>query len=668
MLFGYAHRQIEQGRALKKLFLFLILLLGVCSASALVLTRNTGPTNPGLIAADLPPLIPTRAFFADPRAAYNYVVNSDATLMAYTKGGLLGRKVLIQEIATGVEIGELPLGLQFLRWHPAKPLIRFIFEGNDWEVDPHNPDRKNWKRVSPVKLSGGWVKNEIARNDSDTILTWGKSCNRCLGNMWLVSQNGLDAEMVAEGNGQTRYWVFDRADNPILRLDTLNPSTERVFHKRGDQWIKLIDINLNDAFHPLGAVREDGTVLVRSSRGRDKAALAVFDVNTGEEALVLETPGLDIGYSTDLTLNAQPDIIRLSTESRERRALTPEGQVFLDVLASFPQPIALGATTPTPSGRYVVQTLSPQNRSYVTILIDLEEKSYITLGEYHFRRFADHLVMDKAVRISARDGLEIPAMLLRPKGVSGPIPFVVMIHGGPAQHWGVGYDHTSQFLLNRGYGVLGVNFRGSTGYGKQFQSKGFMEFGRAMQNDVADAAQWLVDEGLADTDALIAMGGSYGGYSAALAMTRDPGLFDAAIVEFPMLDVEFQSKYHPGFWDSGIYGWSRYFGDTENTEELELMRKYSPSNAIAELHGPILMMAGVKDQITAVQQARDFETAARDAGKEIEAHYFENAGHGVNHWRDELRRGRLIEDFLAKHAGGRSGGFEFVEWAPAFID
>jgi dipeptidyl aminopeptidase/acylaminoacyl peptidase len=139
-------------------------------------------------------------------------------------------------------------------------------------------------------------------------------------------------------------------------------------------------------------------------------------------------------------------------------------------------------------------------------------------------------------------------------------------------------------------------------------------------------------------------------------------------VEFPMLDVVFQSRYHPGFWNNGIGGWWRYFGQIDNDEDLELMRKYSPSNRVDDLTGPILMLAGVKDQITAVQQARDFEKAAQDAGKDVEAHYFENAGHGVSHWRDELRRARLIEDFLAEHIGGRSGGFEFVEWAPGFID
>jgi dienelactone hydrolase len=653
---------------MKKLLVACLVLTALIGTAAMVMTRNIGPSHPTLKAADMQPLIPTRAFYADPRSAYDFVVSSDGTLMAYTQASLLGRSVIVENIQSGEQIGELPLGLQFLRWHPTKPLVRFIFEGNDWEVDPRDTDRKNWNRITPVKLSGGWIKNEIARDDDDMVLTWGKSCNRCGANIYQVSQDGLEAELLAEGNTKSLYWVFDENSNPVLRVDGLNETSQRVFLKDGDAWNVLFDLNLNDAFHPLGRVAADGTVLARSSRGRDKAALVQLDTRTGDETVLHETTETDIGWTTDLTNNGQPDILRLSNETRERRALTPEGQVFLDILATFPQPVALGQTTPTGNGRFVVQSLSPQNRSYEIIKVDLQEKNYVTLSKFHFARFADSLVMDEAIRIPARDGLEIPAMLLRPKGVDGPVPFVVMIHGGPAQHYSVGYDHMSQFLLNRGYGVLGLNFRGSTGYGKEFQAKGFKEFGRAMQDDVTDAALWLVDQGLADTDALIAMGASYGGYSAALAMTRDPGLFDAAIVEFPMLDVVFQSRYHPGFWNNGIGGWWRYFGQIDNDEDLELMRKYSPSNRVDDLTGPILMLAGVKDQITAVQQARDFEKAAQDAGKDVEAHYFENAGHGVSHWRDELRRARLIEDFLAEHIGGRSGGFEFVEWAPGFID
>jgi dienelactone hydrolase len=659
---------IEGTTTMKKLLVALVVLSLVGTGTALFLTRNTSATHPVLKSADLPSLIPTRAFHADPRSAYNFVLSSDGTKMAYTQASLLGRSILVEDIESGDQIAELPLGLSFLRWHPTKPLLRFIFEGNDWEVDPLNPDRKNWKRTTPVQLSGGWTKNEIAATEDAKILTLGKTCNRCGANLWVVSQDGLEADQIAEGNTKTQYWVLGENHTPVLRVDSLDEKTQRVYRLQDDDWTKLFDLDLNDAFWPVSRVRADNTVLVRSSRGRDKAALAVLDVTTGTETVVIEATDTDIGWATDLTNNGQPDVIRLATNSQDRLALTPEGEVFLDVLRTFLPPVSLGQTSPTGNGRFVVQTLSPQSKSLVTVKIDLHENTHTTLNEFHFRRFADDLVQDEPVTFIARDGLVIPAIMHRPKGVTGPIPFVVYIHGGPAQHTSLGYGHGSQFLANRGYGVLSVNFRGSTGYGKAFQAAGFNEFGRAMQDDIADAALWLVNEGLADTDALVAMGASYGGYAAALAMTRDPGLFDAAIVEFPMLDIEFQSKYHPGFWNNGIGGWWRYFGQTDNDADLALMREYSPVNRVDDLHGPLMIIAGVKDQITAVQQTRDFETIALDAGKDIAVHYFENAGHGVNHWRDELRRSRLLEDFLAKQIGGRSGGFEFVEWAPEFID
>jgi dipeptidyl aminopeptidase/acylaminoacyl peptidase len=640
----------------------------IAVAGALFVTRDTASTNATLKASELPPLIPTRAFYADPRSAFNYVASGDGKYVSFEQASVTGTKVIVKDVVTDEVISEFPAGLQFRRWHPTKPLLRFIFEGNDWEADPFKPERENWQRTSPVRLSGGWFKNEIASTEEQRVLTRGKEHRNDNGHMWLVSQDGLSAEKIAEGTAQSQYWVFDAKNSPVLRLDSLDPATARLFTKDGDGWKILIDISLNDQFTPVSRVRADGTVLVRSSRGRDKAALVSFDVQTAQETVLVENSNADIGWPTALTTTTEPDIIRMGIDSNDRVALTERGQVFLDILSEFSQPLTLDVTVPTASGRYVTQAISSQSKSYIYLLIDLEEKSYVTLGEYHFRRFKEHLVQEQAVNFTARDGLEIPAVLTMPEGIEGPIPFVVYIHGGPAQHVGLGYGHGTQFLVNRGYGVLSVNFRGSTGFGKSFQSKGFKEFGRAMQDDIADAANWLVEQGMADTDALVAMGMSYGGYSAALAMTRDPGLFDAAIVEFPMLDIEFQSKNYPGFWENGIDGWWRYFGKVDNSEDLELMREYSPSNRVQDVHGPILLMGGLRDEITAVQQVKDFEVAAKGAGKDVEVYYFPEAGHGVRHWRDELRRARLIEDFLAKHAGGRSGGFEFAERAPAFVD
>lgn len=652
---------------LKKLLLGLSAIAVIATGTGLYLTRDTAPTHPVLKASDLPPLISTQAFYADPRAAFGYVASSDGSLVAFQQASVFGRSIAVQEVATKKTIAEFPIGLSGIRWHPTKPLLRFIHEGDEWEADPKSPERENWTRTTPVSLSG-WLKLRFATDDTLPTIVWGRSGNRDNNHLWHVSQDGVSADIIAKGDTKTHLWVLDKADKPVLRADNLDTATFRWFHDLGNGWEPLIDTNINDTFYPVSNVRADGTVLFRSSRGRDKVALVSFDTKTAEETVLIENPDADIGPTTALTYSREPDLIRMGTNSHERVALTERGQVFLDILADFPQPVSLGATTPTASGRYVTQALSSQSKSFVYLLIDLQEQRYEVLSEYHFRRFKDHLVQPEVVTFTARDGLEIPAVLTMPKDVTGPIPFVVDIHGGPALQTTPDYTHDTQFLVNRGYGVLSVNFRGSIGFGKAFQAKGYREFGRAMQDDIADAALWLVDQGMADTDALVAMGMSYGGYSAALAMTRDPGLFDAAIVEFPLLDVEFQGKHHPGFWNNSLEYWTRYFGDIDAPEDVALMRKYSPSDRVDQIHGPILVLGGKKDQITPVQQVRNFEADAHMAGKDVQVHYFHNAGHGTRHWRDKLRQARLREDFLAKTVGGRSGGYEFVEDAPAFID
>lgn len=323
-------------------------------------------------------------------------------------------------------------------------------------------------------------------------------------------------------------------------------------------------------------------------------------METGAETVVLENPSASISGVKILTYSGEPDLIRMGVDSLERVALTPRGQVFLDIINQFQQPVSLGFTSQTASGRYVTQALSTQSKSFIFLLIDLQEKSYVTLGEYHFHLFKDRLVQEEPVTFPARDELNIPTILTMPKGASRPIPFIVNIHGGPAGYSGLGYDHDTQFLDNRGYGVLSVSFSGSIGFGKEFQAKGFCEFGRAMQDDITDAALWLVNKGMAGKDALVAMSSSYGGYATALAMARDTNFFHAAIVEFPMLNVEFQSKYHPGFLEGGIDGWWHYFGKPDTPTDLELMKTYSPSNLIDELHGRILRIGGMRHQITAV--------------------------------------------------------------------
>lgn len=326
----------------KKLFVGLLLCAGLMGIGGVVVTRDSAATHEVLRNSDLPPLIPTRSFFANANLDSHFVASPDGKLVVFERATITGRSFFVREVGGTDVFGELPIGLSALRWHPGKPLLRFIFEGHDWEVDPRAPERKNWKRTSPVRLSGGWAKNRIATDDEMGIMTWGKTSPSATPAMWLVSQDGQSAEQIADGTDKTRYWVFDADIAPVLRLDSLDPATERLMRKTDDGWCKLIDISLNDAFWPLSEVRSDGTLLVRSARGRDKAAMVSFDVDTGEETVLIKNPDADIGWTIALTHGAEPDVIQMGANTYARKALTERGQAFLDVLAQFAQPVSLG--------------------------------------------------------------------------------------------------------------------------------------------------------------------------------------------------------------------------------------------------------------------------------------------------------------------------------------
>jgi dipeptidyl aminopeptidase/acylaminoacyl peptidase len=651
---------------LKKIFFTVVALVLLACLSLIYITRDNAATHVALRDGNMPPLIPTYEFYANPRVAYGYAVSSGGTWVTHLQSGLKGLKRVVRKIDSSQLLAEFPSDAGHVRWHPVEPRLRFIWQGHDWEMDIFNPERENWKRISPVKLSGGWVKNSISTSADDREIVWGKSHPRETAHIWLVSQDGLDAEKVGEGNEDTAFWIFNEKKEPVVRVDSLGDDKRRYFFKSNKNWETLFDVSINDTFWPISDVHSDNTVLMISSRNRDKAALVSFNLETKTEAVVFSNPEADVGNPVYLTHHKIPDLIQQGGLSLEYHALTKTGEVFLQVLSEFEQPVSLGYIAPTASGRYVSVALSPGGKSFVYVLIDLQSGEWQELGEYYFRRYRDQLAKPLEVSFTARDGMQIPAVLTRASDLSVPTPFVVHIHGGPAGYVSREYEHFNQFLVNRGYGVLSVNFRGSTGFGKAFQAAGFRQFGRDMQNDITDAANWLVEKRYADPDALVAMGASYGGYSAALAMTQEPGLFDAAVVEIPMLDPEFQSKYHPGFWKE-IGGWHRYFGDIENDDDLAMMREYSLLQRVDELHGPVLILAGLRDQVTAVQQVRDFEAAAKSAARDVTVHYFPEAGHGFRRWQDMFRRARLIEDFLAEHIGGRSGGYDVVEPLIRFV-
>ncbi len=295
-------------------------------------------------------------------------------------------------------------------------------------------------------------------------------------------------------------------------------------------------------------------------------------------------------------------------------------------------------------------------------MVDLNTGEVTHLGDYDLRRYKDTFAETLFMKIQARDGLEIPVLLTLPKGLEGKnLPMVVLAHGGPSSHVSWGYHHETQFLANRGYAVLNVNYRGSTGFGKAFQEAGYLEFGRKMQDDFIDAATAMIDQGIADKDKIAIYGASMGGYSAMMGVARDPDFYAAGISVVGVSDWVRDLKAIPTAWFSDFAYISKYFGDHKNPEDLEALRSNSPLTIAGQVKAPMLIGHGEQDPIVKVEQSRLFEAELKKHGVEHEAIYYPDEGHGWSKWQTRIDWNRRLEDFLAKHLGGRSGGFDYTE-------
>lgn len=255
----------------------------------------------------------------------------------------------------------------------------------------------------------------------------------------------------------------------------------------------------------------------------------------------------------------------------------------------------------------------------------------------------------KPIRYTARDGTAIYGYLTLPRGrPAKKLPLIVMPHGGP---YGVRdkleFDSTVQLLANRGYAVIQPNYRGSGGYGESFAELGAGQIGRAMQDDLDDAMDWAVKEGIADPARVCMVGASYGGYAALWAAIRNPERYRCAVSFAGVTDWKKQLKYDANFFTrKGAKSWRTRIQGEDANFDLDVV---SPVAQIARLTRPVLVTHGEDDSNVPFKQFLLLRDAATKAGKPIETLTFAGEGHGFADDANEARYLDAIEAFLAKH-------------------
>lgn len=261
----------------------------------------------------------------------------------------------------------------------------------------------------------------------------------------------------------------------------------------------------------------------------------------------------------------------------------------------------------------------------------------------------DKLAPMRDIVFEARDGRKIPGYLTIPLGSSGKnIPMVVYPHGGPfnvQDRWR--YDRNVQMLASHGYAVLQVNYRGSSGHGREHALAGYKQWGLTMQDDLTDATRWAISEGIADKNAICIFGASYGGYAALMGAAKEPDLYRCAIGQVGVYDLAMMKAEKSVANSANRY----FFAMSLNDSDLAAV---SPNKIAAQIKIPVFLSAGREDETAPVEHTEKMEAALKAAGVPVETLYFPTEGHGIY---DPEHRGEFyvrLLTFLNKHIGGRA--------------
>jgi dipeptidyl aminopeptidase/acylaminoacyl peptidase len=255
--------------------------------------------------------------------------------------------------------------------------------------------------------------------------------------------------------------------------------------------------------------------------------------------------------------------------------------------------------------------------------------------------------------------------VVRPRGVEGPAPLVVMVHGGPVarDRWNPALFSGEQMLANRGYAVLSVNYRGSSGYGREHMLAARHEYFGRLQQDIAEAAAWAVAQGIADPNAMAVAGASFGGYSVLAQLIQKKhdwrcGVNWVGVANWPRVVENW-----PPYWRYRHF--TEYLlGDPKKPEDRERMLRQSPITYLDQITAPMLVIHGANDVRVLRQDSEDVVAGLRKLGRPVEYLKFDNEGHAVRRWRNRLEMWRRVEDTLATCLGGRSAGWDWFEVVP----
>lgn len=458
-------------------------------------------------------------------------------------------------------------------------------------------------------------------------------------------------EMVAENPGNITAWIADHEGKIRVAIATDGVNSSLLYRATEQATFNVVmTTNFRQYVNPLFFTFDNKHVYAASNIGRDKSAIVKFDIEQGKELeLIHEHPDVDIESMSYSRKRKVLTAISYTTWKRERHFLDETTKKMFEHLESQLSGYDFGISSASKDEtKFLVRTYSDRSLG-AYYYYDRETERLDKLVEVSPWLNEEELAEMKPIRYQSRDGLTINGYLTLPIGGDQKnLPIVVNPHGGPWARDNWGFNPEAQFLANRGYGVLQMNFRGSTGYGRSFWEQSFRQWGLKMQDDITDGVQWLIDEGIADSKRIAIYGGSYGGYATLAGVTFTPDLYACAVDYVGVSNLFTFMDTIPPYWAPYLAMLKEMVGDPDIPEHYATMKATSPVFHVDQIKVPLMVVQGAKDPRVKQSESDQMVAALRKRGVDVEYILKENEGHGFRNEENRFEFYEAMERFLGR--------------------
>jgi dipeptidyl aminopeptidase/acylaminoacyl peptidase len=630
-----------------------------------------GLAFPGVVAAQVRtavPLIPLEQFFDNPEIG-GAQISPDGRWLSYLKPYKGKLNVYVRPV-DGAEAAERVMTTDTLRpvgqyfWSRDGRYILYAQDkgGNEnyriYAVDPKQPGIPVARDLTPFDKVRAEIFEVPLRTPGKILIGLNRRDPSAFDAYWLdLASAKLD--LAVQNPGRHGSYLIDNSGQ--IRVATQSTPTGAneilVRAKDGDPWRTLASYPPTENVTPLKIAPDGRHLYVESNAGTTNLSrLLLLDMDTGKETLVESDPKgeVDFGSATfsDVTdsLIATAyigDTVRIYPRTKTMRKL------FADVRKLHDGAPGITSST-SDETRFIVSFNSPTDPG-ATYLYDVKTGKSKFLFRPRPWLKPTELSNVTPVSFAARDGLRVHGYLTTPRGVEAKnLPMVLLVHGGPWARDAWGYQSEAQLLANRGYAVLQVNYRGSTGYGKSFYNAAVKEFSGKMHSDLLDGVTWAVQQGIANPKKVGIYGGSYGGYATLVGVTFSPDAFACGVDYVGPSSLVTLIESFPPYWRPFMEGsWFRFVGDPAKAADRAAMLARSPISRVDSIRVPLLVVAGANDPRVTKLEADQLVAALRDRGVKVQYIVAANEGHGFANPDNRMALYRAMEQFFGQCLGGR---------------